>query len=708
MKKGLNKIVKITLFSLISVLLPYLIIKYILLSINEPINDLNIIYFFFLPFCCYTFLFLIKKIKWLKKNFKKYTYTILFSILCLIINYFLLKNSTVLSIINISIFISIWFYYYTSHKTNFKIINTINFFLYFLITYLSILYLLLISINFTIDEGFILLIALLFFIYSFSLWCSLAFTNREKKCIDKFNKKFIILTILILVLETLFISFLYWNILRNLSFSNFNKNVSINEIFDCTYTNEINTKTDSIVKKDDIIKYLEKDANKEIDKIAVLYLLSDNIEWGKKFKEELINESNDNKFLNAGGSVKAWQYDVAVRGYYFIKINEKNPELFSVDEKNKIIKWFKKINDHAYKITLADIAYSSLFMKKPTGLYLNQEIGAGFLAVISEILKESYPEDSKKNLTFIKKNAIGWNNNFRNTDDGIVYHQSTWIKNAYLLSLYGNIGNPKSNLSRMSFNWIYHQTPLNGKLPKYNTLSQHSAADVMTLGTFIFKDSRYKYIAEKMLLQDIQSNNEIDNAMGLEMWDDNIIPIESTTDKSCIMYGTTGLNFNPKKIKYDKLEFRKTINNKELFILINLRSSGWHKYNSTGSIIMVSYGDDILIQDNIKNTNHSWLPKGKAQHRDKKITIEEITNYKNYSKGIAKVFYKLTNVPILKNLIYKPFVEDVKINEKGFEITFYSQNNQKINLIGTLENNELHIYYVSKKNMQKVIKIKLN
>ena len=153
--------------------------------------------------------------------------------------------------------------------------------------------------------------------------------------------------------------------------------------------------------------------------------------------------------------------------------------------------------------------------------------------------------------------------------------------------------------------------------------------------------------------------------------------------------------------------FRKTINNKELFILVNLRSHGWHKYNSTGSIIMVNYGDEILIQDHLKNIIHNWLPKGKSKHRDKKISIEEITNYINNAKGISQIFYKLTGVENLKNISYQPFAKNVEINKNEFKITFFSNGGKKINLIGNLENNNLHIYYTSEDNIQEILEVEL-
>ena len=57
-----------------------------------------------------------------------------------------------------------------------------------------------------------------------------------------------------------------------------------------------------------------------------------------------------------------------------------------------------------------DYVYAFTFKKLPDGPYENQEIGVGLLTVLSEVLKDEYPELVQKNTEYIKNFGKGWKN----------------------------------------------------------------------------------------------------------------------------------------------------------------------------------------------------------------------------------------------------------------------------------------------------------
>jgi len=77
--------------------------------------------------------------------------------------------------------------------------------------------------------------------------------------------------------------------------------------------------------------------------------------------------------------------------------------------------------------------------------------------------------------------------------------------------------------------------------------------------------------------------------------------------------------------------------------LLNLRFSGWHSYKATNSFISVMYGEPFLVEK-LELKNHSWLPRGKADHRDKKIDRAELNGFQIETTGLQKIIYLITGI----------------------------------------------------------------
>jgi len=515
--------------------------------------------------------------------------------------------------------------------------------------FVSLVYLL--RINFSIDEGYFLLVTFLLSLIGAVIGATISIAANIYQIISKdsdifvesivSNKTKVIPILLVFILLFFVTAYNYWDAMglnesKALDTSN-------EEPFTCySLADKGSMSNISSYTKKDLISFLKSKPNKTIDIFAVLYLLTEDEKWANKFKELLLDDARNSKFIGVSGSVKAWQYETMIRAYYYLLLTEKYPDLFSNSEKDLILDWFKDINEQTFKAGWVDYIYGFLFKKMPEGPYVNQEIGIGLLSVLSEVLKEKYPDLAKKDIEYINNHGVGWRENFRNPDDGVVYHQHIWIKNAFLMAKYGGQNEYLiSNNSRNSFEWILLQWPPNGMSPAYNVLGDNTPFDIMILGANLFNDGRYLWLAERMLNNEIKNiNRTIDYLVGLSYWNDNLVPVEPTVG-SCYIEGTTGIAKRPGPLKPDKIVFRNGWDNNSLYALLNLRFSGWHSYKATNCFVNIMYGEPFIVEK-LEVKHHSWLPKGKADHRDKKILREKLNGFQIEKTGLEKIIYEIT------------------------------------------------------------------
>lgn len=510
---------------------------------------------------------------------------------------------------------------------------------------ISLIYVLII--DFSIDEGYFIFLMIILMLAGgiiglFAIGSNgLQFNSDIDTRFASSRIQPILVSVLLIVVSLLFIvAYNFWD---RIDLNESNKNLTEEDhIFNCNYLDSKLYSPSTNYSKAEIINFLENLDYKSIDVFAVLYLLSNDEKYADEFKTKIIKDAQENRYIGESGSSKIWQYEIMVRAYYYNLISKENPELFNDTDNELILNWFKKINQQAFKTIWVDYIYDPLFKKMPDGLYENQEIGVGMLSVLSQVLENKSPELVKANREYISSNAVGWKGNFRNPDDGIVYHQQLWIKNAYMLSKYG--GQEKylyDNNSRNSFEWILIQWPPNGMSAAYNSPLVYTPFDVMALGAQLFHDGRYLWLSKIMLSNEIESTKYLD-ITGLEYWNDNLIPIKPDVG-SCYIRGTTGVAQKPGKLMPDKIVFREGWEKDSLFALLNLRFSGWHSYKATNNIITIMYGEPFVVEK-MQLINHSWLPRAKSDQRDKKIDRTELNGFQIENTGLQKIIYEITGL----------------------------------------------------------------
>ncbi|RME32077.1 MAG: hypothetical protein D6793_11605, partial [Thermoflexia bacterium] len=202
-----------------------------------------------------------------------------------------------------------------------------------------------------------------------------------------------------------------------------------------------------------ILARVEANPRKGPPEYGMLALGTGDRHWAEAFRESLLKEVAEGRYTGPAHSVKSVQFEAALRAYYFPRVRDRFPGLFSDEEVARIKAWFAAINRRALTVEWVDLMYALAFSKWPEGPYENQENGAGLLALLeAEGLAD--PKLSAANRAYLARNRRGWLERFRVTDDAIVY-QPEWIDNAYFQSLYtGEF--PREN-ARRSFEWLLLQ-----------------------------------------------------------------------------------------------------------------------------------------------------------------------------------------------------------------------------------------------------------
>ncbi|MCK4726911.1 MAG: hypothetical protein KAT29_13965, partial [Anaerolineales bacterium] len=181
--------------------------------------------------------------------------------------------------------------------------------------------------------------------------------------------------------------------------------------------------------------------------------------------------------------------------YYYPRVMEAFPELFSQSENQEIREWFEAINQRTQTVEWVDWMYALAYNKKPQGPYENQEIGAGLLALLeTKNLTES--KLSADNRTYLAENPRGWNARFRNTDDAAVY-QPEWINNALFQSLY--TGEVNIDNLALSFKWLSLLAIPDGAPLRYNHIGSAVLGDTGYQIADLLEDETALWVAGRSL-----------------------------------------------------------------------------------------------------------------------------------------------------------------------------------------------------------------
>ena len=359
--------------------------------------------------------------------------------------------------------------------------------------------------------------------------------------------------------------------------------------------------------------------------------------WAKAFRESLLNEVTEKRYTTPAHSVKSVQYEAALRAYYYPRVREAFPGLFSEEEVEFIRAWFAAINRRALTVEWVDLMYGLAFSKWPEGPYENQENGAGLLALLeAEGLAD--PELSAANQNYLARNRRGWAVRFRVTDDAIIY-QPEWIHNAYFQSLY--TGELPDENGRLSFEWLLLQALPDGSPLRYNHPGRGPLAGIAYLEAELFRDPRLVWLAGRAAAELAQGGAYLYAQPGVE----KPVALEghSPTAGSCLIFGDSGLPNQEGPLAPDKIVFRDGWTPDSTYLLLNLRFTGWHRYKATGTITLVYQGGS-LAADVLDGDRFRWLPEGRSLFRDKRIPRESLNGLVVEKTGMAAVLYELTGV----------------------------------------------------------------
>jgi len=386
-----------------------------------------------------------------------------------------------------------------------------------------------------------------------------------------------------------------------------------------------------------ILARVEANPRKGPPEYGMLALGTGERRWAELFRESLLREVEERRYTGPAHSVKSVQFEAALRAYYYPRVRDRFPGLFSEEEDRAVRAWFAAINRRALTVEWVDLMYALAFSKWPEGPYENQENGAGLLALL-EVEGLADPALSPANRAYLARNRRGWTARFRVTDDALVY-QPEWIDNVYFQSFY--TGEPLGTNARLSFEWLLLQALPDGAPFGYNHPGGNSLAGIFYLGARLFSDPRYIWLAGRAVEMLEQRGGYLFAQPGVE----EPVSLEgrSPTEGSCLIYGDSGLPNQKGPLGPDKIVFRDGWGPEAMYLLVNLRFTGWHRYKATGTVTLV-YRGEILAADVLDGRSFSWLPKGRSLFRDKRIPRENLNGLVVAKTGVAAVLYTLTGI----------------------------------------------------------------
>lgn len=356
------------------------------------------------------------------------------------------------------------------------------------------------------------------------------------------------------------------------------------------------------------------------------------------FKEHLLQDAKAGLYTTPAGSVKWGQWEAAQALYYYLKVLELRPALFDSQQSSLLDDWITAINKRAQQVEWVDWMYGVAFSHQPVGAYLNQDIGAGLYSILN--LTPNLEEALKdRNSNFLSENDRGWMKGFRVTDDAISY-QPVWITNSFFQSLSSNQN--KTVNQRLSFEWIKAQALPNGDIQAYNFPEKISIAPVALFGSHLLEDSSLLWLANTSL-NTVGETATLPVQVGAERKiPENLVAIAPDLG-SCLLYGDSGLPEQIGPLAPDKIVFRNGWAEDDLYILLNLRFTGWHRYKASNSISLI-YSGNPLAEEQHTSESISWLPVGRALVRDKRIPIEQLNTLLIPRTGLDAVLNSLASM----------------------------------------------------------------
>jgi hypothetical protein len=356
-----------------------------------------------------------------------------------------------------------------------------------------------------------------------------------------------------------------------------------------------------------------------------------------QFRDSLLSDAISARYTQPANSVKWDQLLASHTLYYYLKLSQDKPDLFTDAQTQLINTWISAINERAQTAEWVDWMYGLAFSHKPVGAYLNQDIGAGLYAILNQ-LDATSSDFREKNQAFLTKNLRGWEQGFRVMDDALSY-QSVWITNSYFQALLAEDEINKNTFN--SFDWILAQALPDVGLQTYNFPEKTSIGPISLFGSLLLEDPNLLWLANKSL-ETLGPNYSYYTQPGAEQKISNPLIAEKPRIGSCLIYGNSGLPEQRGPLTPDKIILRNGWENNDFYIMLNLRFSGWHRYKATNGISLI-YAGTPLIEEQYTQGTIPWLPIGRALVRDKRIPIEQLNTLLIPRTGLDAVLNTLNN-----------------------------------------------------------------
>jgi hypothetical protein len=366
-------------------------------------------------------------------------------------------------------------------------------------------------------------------------------------------------------------------------------------------------------------------------------------EWVQAFRRSLLEDVRQARYVGSSHSIKFGQYLALERAYYYVRVTELYPDLFTAEERKAIESWLAAVNRRALTVEWVDWMYAAAFGTWPRGPYENQEIGAGLLSLLeSENLAAA--DLSARNRDYLAQRQRGWFERFRNTDDAYFY-QPEWIANARFQEQYwrqeGHSSAAADRNRALAFEWLLLQALPDGTPLAYNSPGRLPMASVAYLGARLLGDPRYVWWSERVLDWAEQADVSLPAFPGAEH--ETSLAGRSPDVGSCLLYGDSGLPTQLGALAPDKVVLRDGWAPNSSYVLLNLRFSGWHRYKATNSVTLIHNQGPLVADDDLGEPSF-WLPAGRSLFRDKRIPRENLSGILVPRTGMSAVLYGLTGV----------------------------------------------------------------
>ncbi|GHT64347.1 hypothetical protein FACS1894110_03810 [Spirochaetia bacterium] len=287
--------------------------------------------------------------------------------------------------------------------------------------------------------------------------------------------------------------------------------------------------------------------------------------------------------------------------------------------------------------------------------YDNQEIGIGACTVLAELFKHRDPALAENFHKLSDSRLVGWEKKNGNLDDTLFYTPIFCTVMWFYAHYRGREDLLRLENCRAAFENMLQQQPGNGIFTLYNWTQYGSAAGMMALGSHIFRDGRYKWMACRFIQERLEKRNrrqqyacrnitkeslaaecgsgdanELEEVISEELshgnrydhvwegltdnifhlwyfWDDSL-PSLRPHNYGMALEKTAGQGrwpYDPEPVLPDKVVFREGWGENDLFMIVNLwggqnspaGETVSHRYPASNEIISLVCGEQFLVQN---------------------------------------------------------------------------------------------------------------